>query len=107
MVGGKAQIQDSPLKMIFTKMPTDAEPRAGTPIPYGVAAPTNSWLMAFSKAVRFLWDYFTAERCPDCKEKCDSSVCWCGDEPKNHGYSSNHGFIPMGCRCGFAEKKTL
>jgi len=43
--------------MIFTKMPTDAEPRAGTPIPYGVAATTNTWLMAFSKAVRFYGFY--------------------------------------------------
>lgn len=39
----------------LTKTPMDAEPRARTPIPYGVAARRkNTWLMVFSKAFIFL-----------------------------------------------------
>jgi hypothetical protein len=42
--------------------------------------------------------------CPSCENEIDPEVCHCGDAIKNHSFlNSNHGPIPMGCTCGYAE----
>lgn len=42
-------------------------------------------------------------KCPNCGEMIDPDTCWCGQPEKEHGYSDNHMFIPMGCNC-YREK---
>lgn len=38
-------------------------------------------------------------RCPGCGNEIDPEVCWCGDYIKEHGCSSGHSAVPMGCDC--------
>jgi len=41
------------------------------------------------------------ERCSGCGEFYDPHTCHCGDDKKSH--SSEHSFVPMGCRCGGSD----
>lgn len=39
------------------------------------------------------------ERCSGCGMEIDASVCWCGEEEAAHNATSDHMFIPLGCKC--------
>jgi len=44
--------------------------------------------------------------CPSClNELPDPDVCHCGDIRKNHPV--DHGFVPMGCVCGYADQSKV
>lgn len=40
--------------------------------------------------------------CNGCGMEIDPETCCCGDAKDGHGYGSGHGFVPMGCVCGYA-----
>lgn len=40
--------------------------------------------------------------CRSCKQEINPDVCYCGDS-NNHGLSSNHSFVPMGCICEYQK----
>ena len=45
-------------------------------------------------------------RCSGCGEFCDPHTCHCGDDEKSHNSPlGGHGFVPMGCRCGYDPPK--
>ena len=42
--------------------------------------------------------------CPECKKEVDLNLCWCGNLYEDHGLGrEEHGFVPMGCICGFPK----
>jgi hypothetical protein len=43
------------------------------------------------------------ENCPNCGEEIDPETCWCGCEKYNHGYSENHFFVPLDCKCFYSN----
>jgi predicted amidophosphoribosyltransferase len=48
-------------------------------------------------------DQYPTEICPGCGNEIDPDWCHCGDSKQSHnGMNQNHGFIPMGCVCGYA-----
>lgn len=64
----------------------------------------NGWRWLFYRAQD--WEVnprgtFARPLCPDCKNEIDPDCCWCGNDEKNHGSYDEHGFVPMGCTCGF------
>ena len=44
------------------------------------------------------------EICPGCGRSAIPDVCWCGDDEKHHGIETGHGFVPLGCVCGYVTK---
>lgn len=43
--------------------------------------------------------------CNGCGMEIDPETCCCGDAKDGHGYGSGHGFVPMGCVCGYVGRK--
>lgn len=44
------------------------------------------------------------EICEGCGCEIDPDVCWCGSYYKDHEWTYDHHFIPMGCTCGFHKQ---
>jgi hypothetical protein len=44
-------------------------------------------------------------KCGGCGNRIDPDLCHCGDSLESHkgGMSQNHGFVPMGCTCGYVK----
>ena len=43
--------------------------------------------------------------CHCCLNAVDPECCYCGESKAAHGYNANHGFIPMGCVCGYSDDR--
>ena len=56
--------------------------------------------MTYCDYCNFIEECNREDWCAWCHSEVDRSVCWCGEDEKQHGLGgAEHTFVPMGCNC--------